>query len=372
MSQVLSLSPIQTYRPATFLERGVAVPFTTPLLTGARARHGARCNVELVVRNPSGGRGYYIVPCTSVRALCRPTVHDSRLNRLISTLPSLTPSAVRQAALSVAAQGLAGRPAMAAALAALEKERQDRISTEYLLLGTLAEQIAPEAFKGLDWRRHPSMEVERQAQRIVAELARSQNQSPERLSSTLEALAETFAPIGVTGEMAEARLPRLLRDITAMHAGLVERRRAPCDDVLFELTDMVASRAGPVTMASAKVLSGTKALTQDVTRLLWSWNRSRERVLELAAKPEWLLDGWQEVCLLWRSTRSLEQQRATMIEMAHLMPVLPREVEQWGALATIPSEAAAGQLISFDESWRAGPAMLNLTARNERLRASAA
>lgn len=105
--------------------------------------------------------------------------------------------------------------------------------------------------------------------------------------------------------------------------------------------------------------------------LLHSWSRSRERVLELAAKPDWLLDGWEEVCLLWRSSRSLEQQRATMIEMAHRMPVLPREIEQWGALAAIPSEAVAGQLISFDQKWRAGPAMLNLTARNERLRASA-
>lgn len=366
------MPPVQTYRPATFQERGVAVPFTTPLLTGARARHGARCDVELIVRNPSGGQGYYIVPCASVRALCRPTVHDSRLNRLISSLAVLSPSTVRQAALAVAAQGLAGRSAMAAAQAALEKERQDRISTEYLLLGALAEQTDPETFKGIDWRRHPSMEVERHAQRIVAELARSRNQSPEVLSNTLEALAETFAPIGVVGQLTEARLPRLLRDITAMHAGLVERRRVPCDDVLFELIDMVASRAGPITTASAKVLAATKALTRDVTSLLHSWSRSRERVLELVAKPEWLLDGWEEVCLLWRSRRSLEQQRATTIEMAHLMPVLPREIEQWGALAAIPSEAAAGQLISFDENWRAGPAMLTLTARNERLRASAA
>jgi hypothetical protein len=371
VSHALSLPTVQTYRPATFQERGVAVPFTTPLLTGARARHGTRCNVELVVRNPSGGQGYYIVPCASIRSLCRLTVHDSRLNRIISSLPVLTPSTVRQAALAVAAQGLAGRPAMAAGQAALAKDRQDRISTEYLLLGALAEQTAPEAFKGLDWRRHPSMEVERQTQRIVAELARSRNQSPDALSSTLEALAETFAPIGIVGQLTEARLPRLLRDVTAMHAALTERSRATCEGVLFELTDMVASRAGPITTASAKVLNATKALTRDVAGLLHSWSRSRERVLELAAKPDWLLDGWEEVCLLWRSSRSLEQQRATMIEMAHRMPVLPREIEQWGALAAIPSEAVAGQLISFDQKWRAGPAMLNLTARNERLRASA-
>jgi hypothetical protein len=53
------------------------------------------------------------------------------------------------------------------------------------------------------------------------------------------------------------------------------------------------------------------------------------------------------------------------------MPVLPREIEQWGAVPATLNEAAAGELISFDQNWRAGPAMLNLTARNERLRASA-
>jgi hypothetical protein len=298
-------------------------------------------------------------------------VHDSRLNRLIASLPALTPSAMRQVALEVAAQGLAGRQAMAAAKATIEKDLQDRINTQYLLLGTLAEQTAPDAFKGVDWRRCPSLEVERQARRIVTQLARTRNQSPDSLSSTLDDLAATFAPIGLTGQ-SQARIPRLLRDIAAMHAGLVERMRATCDDVLFEFADMVAARAGPLTATSERVLAAASSLTQDVTGLLRSWTRSRERVLELAAKPEWLLDGCEEVCRLWQSGPNLEQQRATVIEMAHLMPVLPREIEQWSALAVIPSEIAAGQPISFDTEWRAGPAMLNLTARNERLRALAA
>jgi hypothetical protein len=278
---------------------------------------------------------------------------------------------VRQAALAVAAQGLAGRQAMAAAQSTVEKDRQDRISTQYLLLGSLAEQTDPGAFKGVDWRRHPSAEVERHAHRIVAELARSRNQPPDSLSATLEDLAETFAPIGLAGQSTQPRMPRLLRDVAAMHDRLIERMRAGCDDVLFEFADMVASRAGPITATSEKVLAAAKALTQDVTGLLRSWSKSRERIVELTTKPEWLLDGWEQVCLLWRNSSSVEQQRATVIEMAHLMPLLPREIERWGALAAIPSEAAAAQLINFDEVWRAGPAVLNLTARNERLRALA-
>ncbi|MBU6498939.1 MAG: hypothetical protein KGQ40_10460, partial [Rhodospirillales bacterium] len=53
---------VESFLPSTFLERGVAVPFTTPQLAGARARPGTRVPLELVVPNPSGGRGHYILP----------------------------------------------------------------------------------------------------------------------------------------------------------------------------------------------------------------------------------------------------------------------------------------------------------------------
>ncbi len=37
------------FLPTTFLERGVAVPFTTPLLAGSRTRPGERNQLELIV-----------------------------------------------------------------------------------------------------------------------------------------------------------------------------------------------------------------------------------------------------------------------------------------------------------------------------------
>lgn len=372
MTPILPLPPIQAYRPATFLERGVAVPFTTPLLAGARARHGSRNTVELVLPNPSGGRGVYIVPCASIRSLCRPTVHDSRLNQLISGLPMLTPSTMRRVGLDVASQGLAGRPAMAAAQAAAEKDRQDQVLTKYLLLGTLAEQAAPEEFKGIDWRRQRAPLLEQRAHGIVAQFARSQNQSPEELASALEALTAMFVPIGIAGQWTEARLVRQLRELTELHAGLVERMREPCDDVLFELADMIAARAGPMVATAKRVLGGVQLLGQDVIGLLRTWSKQRERMADLAARPEWLLDGWEQVSLLWRSTGGPDQQRAVLSEMAHVVPVLPREAAQWGEQPPVAGDAGgASDRVSFNREWRAGPAMLNLTARNERLRALA-
>ena len=44
------------------MERGASVPFTTPMLSGARVRPADRIGLELLMPNPSGGRGTYIVP----------------------------------------------------------------------------------------------------------------------------------------------------------------------------------------------------------------------------------------------------------------------------------------------------------------------
>jgi len=109
------LPPAQDHLPTTFLERGIAVPFTTPQLAGARVRPGEREGLELIVPNPSGGRGVYIVAWESMSAICRPTVHDCRLSAMVAGVRGVTPATIRQAARQAAAQGYAGRRAAVAA-----------------------------------------------------------------------------------------------------------------------------------------------------------------------------------------------------------------------------------------------------------------
>ena len=62
------------FLPTTFLERGVTVPFTTPMLIGARARPGKRAPLELM---PNVGRAcaeFYILPLGNISGLRKPTV----------------------------------------------------------------------------------------------------------------------------------------------------------------------------------------------------------------------------------------------------------------------------------------------------------
>ena len=134
---------VQSHKPESFLERGVAVQFTTPQLAGARIRHADRTGTEFVVPNPSGGRGVYILTWGGVRQLCQPTVHDTLLHQRISRLPTMDPGGVRAVAQKLAAEGLAGREATVAAAASAEADRNSLILVNFLLLIILMEQVEP-------------------------------------------------------------------------------------------------------------------------------------------------------------------------------------------------------------------------------------
>lgn len=369
MAQDLPLPPAQAYQPATFQERGVAVPFTSPLLAGARVRRGERHRVEWVVPNPSGGRGVYILPWSSVRTLFRPSVHDSRLNKRIAALEAISPAAVRGASLEIASQGLAGPQAMAAARAATAGDEEDRLLTQFMLLVLLAEQAEPSGLGPAASRDHRSLELERRARQIVARVAPRFDRTPEEILAALAALTDAFAANGVAMQTTPARVPRLLARLTDVQAELGEWAQSHAEDINVGLADMIAGFGDFTVRVTELAMARARSLTQDMAGLLQTWSKTPERVYQLVARTEWLLDGWEQVCLLWQASRGPEQRRAVLTEMAQLVPVIPREVADWGGELVNPDDAVAGHGIHLNKDWRTGAAVLNLTARNERLRA---
>src|SRR4051794_14613092 len=114
------------YHPTTFLERGVLVPFTTPTLAAARARTSERSGLELIVANPAGGRGFYVMPWSGVQDFCRPTLHDRQIQERAAALSCVTPGSIRQICRDVAGEGDAGRGAPPAAARRPEQEGEGR------------------------------------------------------------------------------------------------------------------------------------------------------------------------------------------------------------------------------------------------------
>lgn len=364
-----ALPPVEVHHPATFHSRGVAAPFTTPLLAGTRVRRSERSGIELVVPNPSGGRGVCIVHWPGVRALCNPTVHDTVLFQRLSHLQRIDPAGVRDAAQQIALAGYAGRDAIAAAETARDSDHRHRLLTHFLLLAELTEQMEPTG-------RTPTALAERtpefdnRAGVLLRRIAPSLGCTAEHLTAGVAAMGSAFAPIGIGWDDRTARVPRLITILKETHADLTRWLTTGPENDIGGLGRTMSIAMRGICEGSEAVLENTRNALTDPMTLIRRWIARPDEPQALALRCEWLLDGWERICLIWKLAGSLASRRAALLEMALLLPALPREVNAWINF-NFPSEATdeACRVVSNNDSWRRGGAGLTLIQRNESLRA---
>ena len=363
------LPPVQPYHPATFLERGVVVPFTTPLLGGTRARPTEKGGLDLVIPNPSGGRGVYIMAWTGINALCAPTLHDRQLNDRIATLKHVSPGTIRRIAREVAAEGLAGEDAVVSARAADQHDKSDRLVANYLLLLTLIRQVS-----GLSPDENlPSMdhaEVQRRAKQTVATIAPRLGRSTNWIASALESIADAMAGVGINVTNTTSRLSRLVEVLRCCSGEIAAWSGTQHSDDQAAYAEMMCAVADFTLDLADEALTSARALTDDVAGLLRTWATDPTPVLSVTGRAEWLLDGWEPICMLWRFAKDDTERRAALVEMAQLVPVLPREVRDWSDLfMEADITLRLRRLIPLNEDWRTGATVFALIARNEKIRA---
>lgn len=360
------------YQPATFLDRGVTVPFTTPFLLGARIRPTeSRAALELVISNPSGGRGYYIVPWAALPEVCSPTMHDRRIWQRLSDQAGVTPSLVRETARAVAAEGLAGREAAAAVARARGEETAARMRANFLLLLDLVRRTETRQEATIAPQLDSPANVEQRARRAVARFAPRLGVSAEIIAAWLESIAGAFCGVGVPGDPAPSRtrgLAQRLRTLTEE----IDLWVAQTPDPGEQHAATLVTDAARLTLSCAEIaFQDIDGLLSDTPTLLRAWREDSSALGRRATRPDWLLDGWQLICELWRDAEP-DTRHGTLWEMALLAPVMPREVEEWvGASDDWDRPTRLRRLVRANEDWRSGK-MLELVARNERLRARAA
>ena len=373
---VANLSLAQTYQPSTFLERGVAMPFTTPLLAGARVRPGKREGLEVILPNPAGGRGVYILPWAGVRELCRPTVHDARLQQLVSDMKSLTPRLIRGIARQVATEGLAGREAQDAAALVSDTDQQDQMIANFQLLMALVEQVAPDFETGnaadTATDRSRLAELEDRAKKTIADIAPRIGWAAETVAAGLEELGGIFMGIGMGVTIEQARIPRLLKALTAVQAETAIWAEKHDDESGLN-AGMVAAVAGVTVKCAHVSLAEARTMAQGIPALLREWGRGAGRIGTMVGRSDWLMDGWEQICVIWRAVQDTQGCCHALDEMAMLVPVLPREAAEWysAAIETDPA-ARFRRSVSLNQDWRTGAAVFDQIARNEQRRAQAA
>jgi hypothetical protein len=346
------------------------VPFTTPYLLGARLRPAAKGTAELIVANASGGAGVYITSWDGVQSLCSPTVHDRRLNSKFGYMPGINPDAMRRIALDVAVEGLAGRDAGAAAKAIRVQEEEDRATLNVELhldviraveqreRSWLPPDLADRA--ALVWRARKALDV----------LAPHIGKPVETLFEILEDIATTFRFVGLQRQQATARWPRLIDDVHALPEEMGEWPYARGEDGSLDTLLVHQTNELAVTLARA-TLQRARALLDDLPRLIRRWPTEKEDIKLLAARPGWVLDGWERICLLWQVADSTFGRPLALREVTNMLPMMPREASDWAGvdIETRSEGLLRRRKTAQGEDWRTGVTQADLIARNERLRA---
>jgi hypothetical protein len=350
----------------------VVAPFTTPRLTGTRIWVSIKGDLELVVPNPSGGRGVYILDWAGVRTLGHPTVHDSILFKRLASIDRLDPAGMREAALDVARQGHAGKLAIAAATLHQNRDAAHRLQAHFLLMIGLIEVVRPTGLKLGSLAQHAA-DVERRGSAILHQLAPLMGQSPAELADALAAMGVVFAPVGIAAQDKESRIARLLVRMEDVHAALSDWLRADPGNDVGGLGRAVAGAMKAATEYGQAVLKSIRATAADPLKLLKRWFAASDDVVAMAGRVDWVLDGWDWICALWLAAANDETRRVALLEMAQLVPMLPGETSSWTDTPAPPQMLQQPcRVTSREDAWRSAGAAFALIGRNETLRAMGA
>jgi hypothetical protein len=355
------------YDPATFVDRGVNVPFTTPILLGARARPQEDGDgLEVLIPNPSGGEGVYILPWASIPEICSPTLHDRRLWHLLRDELILSPGIVREASETAASEGHAGR---AAALAVNDvrqarEDRAKRINFGLLLRlikqmeGQTADRPAPE----LDDPRQVAL----RGQRAVLACAQRLRMTTEAVAAALEELASAFNGLGMPQDNNLAPSRQLIVELQKLAASIeLWRSNLPPHATLG--SSALVEKSLHLTLDCAyKAADQFDNLLGDTFGAIHAWQQDRQDILQDLTRLDWLLDGWETILGIWNAAQGSDKSVA-MMEMALLAPILPKEVISWlGFQPDMAQERRKFRIVQQFEDWRSGR-VIDMIARNENL-----
>lgn len=362
-----------SFEPFSFRDRGASVPFTTPLLLNARIRAASSGRgPEIVVINPSGGRGALVLPWSAVPEICSPTLFDRHLWESLAEAADISPMGIRREAQKLAAQGLAGRQAAIVAKDAQKREQASQRVMHSMLMESLISAILPGDKQVGPNASGPNDSSKKRAEHALAQAARVAGLPLAEFVNDLDMLA--LALSGTTPETpgVDARLRKMLQSLHKMNDGIAKWAEGENPEgATAQAAKFIQETAKQTSDCAKLALTATDTLVAEIGRLTPFWKTEKEKVLERARAPDWIMDGWRTPMALWE-TAGLEERQAAIWEMAQIAPILPREAKIWmgGVADWRETPRRITQVVRDKADWRSGGA-LELVARNEGLIGSA-
>jgi len=364
-----SFATSEKFWPLTFGERGVLVPFTTPMLAASRIRGPEIKKAEILVPGLSGGKGTYIIPWKSVPEMFKLTVHDRALHESICEAPDFSPRQIRMASLGTARLGLAGRDACAAARAHLQRDDSLQVTARFFLTLRVVERMATDG-ASLTLAELTSVSGQQKAHKILSSIAKTLGWDFDTLYDHLEVWSKTVAQIGLSEMPAEAPARRLINRLKPLGEHFAEWRKGETEDQVDSSADaqLAADFCRETWRLATEYATDIDLTVKQPAESLRNWDgtiRSAEKVVH---KLLWILDGWEQVVKLWDQTagRPREEQRSALRDVIRHLPIVPRDElpatsqDTWSGLVNslrkqikpVSGEGAATIGIDFDHMLR--------------------
>lgn len=342
-------------RPTTFAEAGVVAPFTTPQLAQARLRPDYRGRIEVVARNPTGADGMYVLPLAALGELFRLSVHDRALAERLHGLAPISPVTIREVALTLAAEGLAGPDAKDAADRGLAEAEERQLLTMLLLL----EQLLQEAgLERIDWKSidTSSKDARERLRPYFKSLEPSLRMSAADLIAAIDELSGLLSVIGHVRSPYKSYADGTLEEVRGLHKSIGSWARGERDDHAA-IARLVLECAVLTVECAEPSLAKAKEIAQDARRLIMARRQDPARIDELLIRPLWLLDGWRHLAALWRAAadQPRDVQRDSLVELGDLAPLVPLVADEWaGRTLEVKGSTEMRRWVRLNEDWRTG------------------
>jgi hypothetical protein len=366
-SKVVTLSDFQ---PITFAERGMVVGFTKPDFFLSRIRPAGKGAMELLVRNISGGKGYYVVNWRGLSETMPLTLHDSVLYQAISQLPSLDPAAIRSAGLAVAKEGYAGEEASVAALALESGDRDMALLTQF---GLIAALLSESGVKNVSLMSVAAADAAEQdmLRGALRRIAPDLGVDPVHIFKFIEAMADALFPVGMPTAPMPGRHRRTLTQLIALENAM----NVWVEEEPTELRGAAAfiAAAAQINIKIMQQLLGE--LDQDLSQIMRFfklWTADEKSVRERLQRVSWVLDGWDHLINIWSAAAGQDRhtQRAAVEEISLLTPAVPREGLDWLSVrmpGALNDKVIQRRWVKANEDWRSAVTTLGQISRNEKL-----
>ena len=331
----------------TLEDRGLAVPFTTPMLASCRIRRDYRERLEILVPSLADGRGLYVIPWAMLPEVTALTLHDRILHEEISTPAPLSPRRIREASLKVAETGLAGAPARDAAKRTREED---------------AAEVA--SFQAM---------VATQAARAVM---RSRSRKPTLAHALPEPAvndesAALLAPIGFQTATPLGRLRQLASELDDFSLSLDRWIDAEKEEEA-KLARFCSDMAQFTRERSSVYLADFDYQCDRMARDVECWPAAVEVLERTADRIAWLLDGWRFPLDWWHTAanEAREEQSLALFGIFRTLPLIPNaEANRPQLQHRVRMGAQTRRWARQFEDWQTGQDDTELVVRIERLRA---